>query len=267
MHLIVPLDECGTLRSRSATTIQEISTDEELDVNVTTAPGAVTTQANVISSFCNPNVAIDIPCQEKGLVYGTNGKEQVLFKIRFQQGYHSTPSALAEHLNLVIRTHPEGCQLERFVTFSPDDVTRSIYLSVKHSQASVRFVEKGFAKILGFYWRGLYHKGDYPSNVFRPSPALEFLERSCILNVYCDVPELQFHGSAKANILRTIPLSTRRGEYIWETFQPVHYISVLNKHLKSIHCWLYDDLGKALDFRSGRTILKLHFRRRARALF
>lgn len=83
--------------------------------------------------------------------------------------------------------------------------------------------------------------------------------------VYCDAVAPQIVGNSMSPLLRVVTLNTNRYKYgctITKTFTDPHYIPVVAKSLHSILIQLNTDQDEPLSFNFGKSIIKLHFKRR-----
>lgn len=82
--------------------------------------------------------------------------------------------------------------------------------------------------------------------------------------VYSDLAQYVPVGDTSAPLLRIIPLVTRGEESDQYThiFDHPHYIPVSRRSIETIQIDLRSDIGKYIPFVSGKSIVKLHFRRR-----
>lgn len=82
------------------------------------------------------------------------------------------------------------------------------------------------------------------------------------LYIYCDLVESQILGNTLVQLLRIVPTEGNYGDIINTTFHSPHYISVLKKHFNSVQISIKDDQNQLVPFDFGKSILKLHFRKK-----
>ena len=84
--------------------------------------------------------------------------------------------------------------------------------------------------------------------------------------LYTDIVDHVVVGHAVAPLLRIIPMKSFIGnnyiEHYTHVFNKPHYLPVSLQHIESIHIDLRNDQGQNIPFITGRSIVKLHFRRR-----
>jgi hypothetical protein len=78
--------------------------------------------------------------------------------------------------------------------------------------------------------------------------------------VYCDVADYSLVGDTATQFLRSVSIKGRNREIIAEKFDSPHYVPVLPSCFETVHVHLANDLGDSVEFGTGKTILKLHFR-------
>ncbi len=81
------------------------------------------------------------------------------------------------------------------------------------------------------------------------------------LYVYCNAVSNQIVGDTMAPLLRTVNIEGQAHDNVHLVYQDVHYVSVLSKELSEIRINIRDDTGQLVDFKSGKVMAKLHFRR------
>ena len=80
--------------------------------------------------------------------------------------------------------------------------------------------------------------------------------------IYSDIVDYQFIGDTFAPILRVIPISNKQvyGEYVCESYTTPHYVPVKRSNIDTIEIDIKTDSGEAIQFNSGKLLIKLHFR-------
>ena len=82
------------------------------------------------------------------------------------------------------------------------------------------------------------------------------------LFVYCDIVSPQVVGDSMQHLLRILPVGGKYGDIINHVFVSPHYMDVLQKDFSSISISIKTDRDLPVPFKFGKTILKLHFRRK-----
>ena len=81
--------------------------------------------------------------------------------------------------------------------------------------------------------------------------------------IYCNIVEYTRVGNIAAPLLRTIPLSSSKKQLINREFFNKMYVPINRNVINRIDITICDDVGKIIPFRSGNTVLTLHFRPQA----
>ena len=82
------------------------------------------------------------------------------------------------------------------------------------------------------------------------------------LYVYCDLVENTVVGNIRAPLLHTVPVRGTYGDIVDEIYQAPHYTPLLKKEFNSVNISIKDDQNHTIPFAYGKTIVKLHFRKR-----
>lgn len=86
-----------------------------------------------------------------------------------------------------------------------------------------------------------------------------------ILNIfiYTDIIAHQYVGDSHVPLLRILPLDGRQTDnVISRTFNPIHYLNLSRGEIISVRVKLCDASGAEFNFSSGKSIVKLHFKRK-----
>ncbi len=81
------------------------------------------------------------------------------------------------------------------------------------------------------------------------------------LYLYSDVVEDELVGDSKVPLLRTVPISGKRGDMVNINFPRPFFKPVTKGYINSIEIEIKDDTGKNISFNSGKVICVLHFRK------
>ncbi len=82
------------------------------------------------------------------------------------------------------------------------------------------------------------------------------------LYLYCDLIQPQVVGDCLAPLLRTVPIAGSHGETVGEAFLDPHYIPLRCKTFDSVQISIKDDNNYPIKFCFGKSIVKLHLRRK-----
>jgi hypothetical protein len=82
-----------------------------------------------------------------------------------------------------------------------------------------------------------------------------------LLYIYCDLVEQQIVGNTLSPLLDVVSAEGTFSEMTRVDILDPHYVPVLRKDFESIEIAIRDDAGQPVNFKYGRVLVKLHFRR------
>lgn len=82
------------------------------------------------------------------------------------------------------------------------------------------------------------------------------------LYVYTDIILPQLVGNIESQLLRAVSIKGTFGKTVAQDYSTIHYVPVLKKSLDSIKISIRDDNNTPVRFLYGKTIIKLHFRKK-----
>lgn len=82
------------------------------------------------------------------------------------------------------------------------------------------------------------------------------------LYVYCSLVEPQIVGNETTPLLRLVNIEGSYGSICEKIFQTPHYVPIITKELTKIDIEIKDDNAQLVPFDFGKTIVKLHIRKR-----
>lgn len=82
------------------------------------------------------------------------------------------------------------------------------------------------------------------------------------LFVYCNLVEPQIVGNVIAPLLRNVHIEGKHGEIVEKLFNTPHYVPVNAKEVERIEIDIRDDNNQSVPFQFGKTVVKLHFRKK-----
>lgn len=176
------------------------------------------------------------------LEYHINGRklrEECLFAIRF-------PISLAYKL---------GFDDAALFLESNHDVGKFIALATMYNQAQGKKDEA-----IGF------GHTKWINVAYHPRYSLDLSVNLKQLFIYCDVVEPQIVGSNQLKLMRVVPIYATHPpnwdnyQNVWEP-RRVEYLKLSKKHFDTIEIQIRTPLGTVFPFLSGRTVVKLHFKK------
>ena len=69
-------------------------------------------------------------------------------------------------------------------------------------------------------------------------------------------------GNSSSKLLNTVGIKGDTGDNVHEIFTSPHYVPVAYPEIKDIEIKITDDAGNVIDFKRGRVVVKLHFRKK-----
>ena len=177
--------------------------------------------------------------------------ERLNITIFIESGYYSSGPQLAEEINFRIKASlPNAVSDAVHLTYSIPAGKFAINISYG---ITVKF-SRHLSRLMGFK-----NKMSSPQLGYRPAD----LKRGVYsLYVYCDACEECIVGDTKVKLLRIVPIQGEQGQYICHNFDFPTYTQVQTKNFSEIKIHITDDVGKTIPFRSGKSIVTLHFRRK-----
>jgi len=181
--------------------------------------------------------------------------ERMAIKAYIRSGYYSTGQQLIDEINHMLRAAlpPSLGQAIHFSYSIPSGkftVDIGYGITVKLSLKLARMM--GFKSIMKIPQQG-NRAADLKRGIYS-------------LYVYCDACEESIVGDTKVQLLRIVPIMGEQGDYVCRTYDFPTYTPVQTKNFGDIKILITDDTGAEIPFRSGKSIVILHFRRKGFAL-
>lgn len=82
------------------------------------------------------------------------------------------------------------------------------------------------------------------------------------LFIYCDLVQSQVVGDSRVALLRTVPVIGKYGDIVNHIFHSPHYIPLLNHDISSVQISICTGSGAQVGFQFGKSVIKLHFRKK-----
>jgi hypothetical protein len=80
--------------------------------------------------------------------------------------------------------------------------------------------------------------------------------------VYTNIIKDQIVGNQLVPLLRTVSIEGEDGDYIHKVYDAPHYLPLASDFIQHIEIKLADDLGRLIQFQTGKVVVKLHFRKK-----
>ncbi len=110
--------------------------------------------------------------------------------------------------------------------------------------------------ILGFEQPKIY--GDRNVAKYIPDIRVGFYS----LYVYCSLVEPQIVGNVTAPLIRSVQIEGNYGNIIEKLYHTPHYVPIVAKEVDRIEIDIKGDNNQSVPFQFGKTVVKLHFRKR-----
>ena len=143
--------------------------------------------------------------------------------------------------------------------FKYDQNTSKIFISVP-PEISLLLTD-GINNIFGFNDIKL---DSADKNIFFSDVPINFnLNNINSVYVYSDICEFQLVGDTEAPLLQVVSTNNSIENYVEKIFDSPHYIPLARNNLETIEIDIRCDLGKPIQFQSGKVVVKLHFRKKS----
>ena len=205
-----------------------------------------------------------------------NNSKETKLQCSIPEGIYATPNHLVEELDMAIKTSlGELLKPEGITNFGLDfsNVSKRVKFTGKGSKSKVglRFHRNLLMKLGG----KVVESDDPTKNDVYPNSANDKFEYGVDLNmgmnhlyIYSDLPEYTLLGDTEAPILRVVPFETRMkagtNPHLHMEFLNLHYIPVSKSFFDEITVNIKGDTGKQIHFTHGKSMVKLHFRRKTK---
>ena len=185
------------------------------------------------------------------------------FKLKIPTRNYMKPKYLVEEMQASIDKFEKGIlkHLNAYVSITYDALNQRLKVSAQNKR-QVRIVFRNeFADILGLDPTMIGKPIGNEENMFKFNVNLHHNFKS--LYVYSDIANFTFIGDTVAPLLRIVPFShNSKTGYVYKEFKTLHYVSVSKSVVDQVYITIKIENGSVVPFVTGKTILKLHFRRK-----
>ena len=185
------------------------------------------------------------------------------FKLKIPTGNYMSPKYLVEEMQASIDKFEKGIlkHVNAYVSITYDALSQRLKLSAQNERQVRIIFPNQFAHILGLDPTMNGKPIGNEENMFKFNVNLHNNFRS--LYVYSDIASFTFIGDTVAPLLRIVPFShNSKTGYVYKEFKTLHYVSVSKSVVDQVHITIKTENGSVVPFITGKTILKLHFRRK-----
>lgn len=178
--------------------------------------------------------------------------------LKIPSGYYSTIKDITEALQWTIRTtllnvkYPE---LGDSIIFSYNTYMKRASIKLDSGLISKIILSTHLQNVLGFKEHILTETkyAEYPWDLRGGFDSIY---------VYCNIVEPQIVGDILAPLLRTVKIEGSHFDIVEKIFNTPHYIPVATKDITDMEIGLKTDTNSYVNFLTGKTVVKLHFRKR-----
>ena len=184
-------------------------------------------------------------------------------KLKFPSGNYMSPEYLAEEFKASIDRFEKGLlkDLNAYVSITYDALTQRLKVSAQNEKQVRVIFPKQLADILGLDPTMVGKPIRNEENMFKFNVNLHHNFNN--LYVYSDNASFTFIGDTVAPILRIVPFyQNSETGYVYKEFKSLHYVSVSKSVVDQVHITIKTENGSVVPFVTGKTISKLHFRRK-----
>jgi hypothetical protein len=186
-------------------------------------------------------------------------------KIGLVPGYYTNIQEFLEMLNRILR---DSLLSEvKNVQFSLEKNSGKISFIITDSNINQIELTPDIAELMGFNSIVIYEFYNMDeliggATITAENKAVNFEFYIEAIYVYCDIVEKQMVGNVMAPLLRIVEVQGHHMDIICKTYDSPHFVPILIKDISSIEINIKNDINQLIDFRYGKVIIKLQFRRK-----
>jgi hypothetical protein len=174
------------------------------------------------------------------------------------EGYYDDASVLTKEINKLKPDSFKG-------RLNMDLISQKVRITLYEGETIT--LHKGLAKLLGYRDQVdfIYKDGVQIGNkkwVHYAQYVADLNPTMSSLYIYVDIIKEQFVGSSLVKLIRSIPINGKNGDCINENFNSPNYVPVAYSDINAVEIKICDDYCELIQFKFGRAVVKLHFRRR-----
>lgn len=183
-----------------------------------------------------------------------------LSKYREPSGYFDTEEDFLEHLtmNTNNKFHSNPELTETNITFGLNQRTRRVVLTVDGPAWVYLTLSQELRELFGltdwYYFRS--------GSVYNGTKVLDINGGNRLMYIYCDIASYSAVGNTKSPLLRVCDVSGKPGGMNRITFSRPFYTPIARRQFDTIVINIRNELGEAMPFEFGKSVVTLHVRRR-----
>jgi hypothetical protein len=183
---------------------------------------------------------------------------------KLQPGYYATPQHLVKG---IMHCLPKQCHDYFIMTLSESNTLQIYSYNYEIYNIEIPFENDTLARMLGLRAIDINvnlpkHSMDYDFTGRYTADLPIDINRSVVgFYVYCDLIYPEYVGDTKANLLRVIPINLDDLD-VHNYSMSTHYKKLSVKYITKIQIVIKTDADEEINFVGGKTLCKLHFRRK-----
>ena len=178
-------------------------------------------------------------------------------QIHLPKGLYDSPMTLVKTLNNIVYEQLQfDVDIDKNVKFLYNRASRSASVVLNLEGSRMRLSPQ-VGDILGMNDSVMFGPGKFVS-----SQMVDVHKHSYALYVYCNITIPRQVGDMLVPLLRIVPTIDKTKDIIYHTFEKPHYLSLNRHQFNNIEILFRGDTGKKPSFRSGTSVVTLHFRPR-----
>lgn len=178
------------------------------------------------------------------------GPDKIPDSVHIQPGNYSTMQILINAINKKMKE-----RLGENIKLTYNEISEQVQVDVKSGYKLVLY--KQLSQMLGFGGKDITisskKTGPYVCDI---NGGIE------CLYIYASILDYQFVGDTKAKLLKVLPATGKYGDTIYNSFDVPTYFPISLSEIQNIRIDILDSAARKVQFKRGRTIVNLHFRKR-----
>lgn len=190
-------------------------------------------------------------------------QSDITLRCSIPEGYYSNVNDLLKTMEARIKQQHPWVPDPLPVKFTYDTILNRVQIDLVEPAIDIQ-PSKALTYMLGYGVDDFEDISDEPG--MAPHPP-DMRAGVVSLYIYTDLVEHTIVGDTVAPLLRAVAIQSNFGDIVDKVFQVSHYIPVLKKDFDTVEIEIKTDQNRLLEIQFGKTIVKLHFRRRKPAFF
>lgn len=201
-----------------------------------------------LQSIIWPKTYYNVPDEISRIEY--IGPDGLPDSVRIQPGNYETMQILIEAINEKMNE-----RLGDNILLEYNKISEQVKVNIKNGYKLALY--KQLSQMLGFGGK------EAIISTTKTSPYVADLSGGIeCLYVYASILDYQFVGDTKAKLIKVLPTSGKYGDVTYKSFDVPTYFPVSVSEFQTISIDIRDSAGKKIQFKRGRVVVNLHFRKR-----